>query len=266
MNNAALADLSLRKGFACRDDGPRHSPSPAVPRKAEYILAQAPAGPQTVAGRRARDTLPIFRRRFMVGLDDEVGYEIAIHRFEWRELKMIIEACARLKPDVFIDVGANLGLYTCVLGHLGVVPRLIAFEPDRDNFARLKANLALNNLTARVETHEAAVGARFGMATLVPSAPANRGMSRIGSGEGAYDVRVMALDEVVPHIGTQHRDQDRCRRIRGRSAFRSFPASWPQWRICANRGTWRGRGLSPRRPHGWLRLAFSRSLWPRRTI
>jgi FkbM family methyltransferase len=142
-----------------------------------------------------------FGADLMVSLDDEVGYEIAIHRFEWRELKMIIEACARLKPDVFIDVGANLGLYTCVLGHLGVVPRLIAFEPDRDNFARLKANLALNNLTARVETHEAAVGARFGMATLVPSAPANRGMSRIGSGEGAYDVRVMALDEVVPHIG-----------------------------------------------------------------
>ena len=28
----------------------------------------------------------------------------------------MIEACERLKPRVFVDVGANLGLYTCVLG------------------------------------------------------------------------------------------------------------------------------------------------------
>jgi FkbM family methyltransferase len=116
---------------------------------------------------------------------------------------MLIEACRRLKPDVFIDVGANLGLYSCVLGHLGLVPRVIAFEPDRQNFARLNANLALNGLSDRVETHEAAVGARFGTATLLPSPAANRGMSRIGgeTADGSYEVAVLALDEVVPHIG-----------------------------------------------------------------
>jgi FkbM family methyltransferase len=138
-----------------------------------------------------------------VNLDDEVGYEIAINRFEWRELKMLIAACIRLKPDVFIDAGANLGLYSCVIGHLGLVPRVIAFEPDRENFARLKANLALNDLSDRVEVHEAALGARFGTAMLVPSASDNRGMSRIGAAgaDGSYEVPVLALDEAVPHIG-----------------------------------------------------------------
>lgn len=144
-----------------------------------------------------------FGARLLVNLDDEVGYEIAINRFEWRELKMMIEACKRLRPDVFVDVGANLGLYTCVVGRLDLVPRLVAIEPDRENFARLKINLTLNGLADRVEAREVAAGGRFGVATLIPSAMENRGMSRIGSsgGNDAYDVTVMTLDEVVPHIG-----------------------------------------------------------------
>jgi FkbM family methyltransferase len=135
-----------------------------------------------------------------VDLGDEVGYEIAINRFEWRELKLMIEACERLKPDVFVDVGANLGLYTCVMASTGLVPRVIAFEPDKENFARLSSNLALNGLTTRVESHEVAVGARPGTATLIPSSRSNRGMSRIAAtiSANSYDVALIALNDVVP--------------------------------------------------------------------
>jgi FkbM family methyltransferase len=140
-----------------------------------------------------------FGARLDVDLEDEVGYEIAISRFEWRELKLMLEACARLRPDVFIDVGANLGLYTCVVGCRSVVPSLIAFEPDRENFTRLAANLALNNLSSRVEAHEAAVGGRAGTASLLPSARDNRGMSRVNAvpGAGSYEVAMVALDDCV---------------------------------------------------------------------
>ncbi|HVG50763.1 MAG TPA: FkbM family methyltransferase, partial [Xanthobacteraceae bacterium] len=141
--------------------------------------------------------------RFEVDVSDIVGHEIAINRFEWRELKLMMAACERFKPDVLVDVGANLGLYTCVLGSKKLVPRLIAFEPDRENFSRLTTNLALNGLSGHVEAHDVAVGARFGTATLVPSAPANRGMSRIGSepADNSYEVTVVTLDETVPHLG-----------------------------------------------------------------
>ena len=150
-----------------------------------------------------------FGATFDVDLGDIVGYEIAIKRFEWRELKMMIEACTRLKPEVFLDIGANLGLYTCVIASKNLVPRTIAFEPDRENFARLSRNIALNGLGKRVEAHQAAAGAKAGTAILHPSARDNRGQSMIGETppgytEGtSYEVSVVTVDDLVTVSGTR---------------------------------------------------------------
>lgn len=140
-----------------------------------------------------------FGAQFIVDLDEVIGYEIAIRRFEWRELKLMIDACRRLKPAIFLDVGANIGLYACVLGRQRVVPKILALEPDRENFARLQANVELNELSDIVDARPAAAAASAGTLTLVPSGKANRGMSRIEAGaQGGYDVAAVALDEVVP--------------------------------------------------------------------
>ena len=54
-----------------------------------------------------------------------------------------------LRPgDLFVDVGANIGIYTIYLLDLGV--RVIAFEPDRHNADRIRENLRLNGYTAEV--------------------------------------------------------------------------------------------------------------------
>ena len=140
-----------------------------------------------------------FGTQFIVDLDDVIGYEIAIRRFEWRELKLMIDACRRLKPAIFLDVGANIGLYSCALSRHKLVRGVIAFEPDRENFARLQANIALNALTDVIDARHAAVGDASGVVRLVPSDAANRGMSRIepDAGDG-YEVASVALDAVVP--------------------------------------------------------------------
>ncbi|MEJ7636566.1 MAG: FkbM family methyltransferase, partial [Singulisphaera sp.] len=55
-----------------------------------------------------------------------------------------------LDPDaVFVDVGANVGVYTLALArHLGRgAGRVIAFEPHPTNFRRLQEHIALNALT-----------------------------------------------------------------------------------------------------------------------
>ncbi len=49
------------------------------------------------------------------------------------------------KNDVFFDVGANIGLYTCFAG-LKTKCKVFAFEPESQNFARLNYNIALNSL------------------------------------------------------------------------------------------------------------------------
>jgi FkbM family methyltransferase len=148
-----------------------------------------------------------FETDFIVSMDDEVGYEIALNRFEWRELKLMLDACERLKPELFLDVGANLGLYTCVLGRHHAVPRIVSFEPDRLNFERLSANLKLNKLEQLVEVHQAGAGAKAGTATLVPAGANNRGVSRIETSatdrQEGYEVKVVALDDIVRLHGSR---------------------------------------------------------------
>jgi hypothetical protein len=74
------------------------------------------------------------------------GLEISAKIAEHDELKNFIRGATVIKPDVFIDIGANLGLYTCILMKNRLVPRAILFEPDRRNRVYLGANLLINGL------------------------------------------------------------------------------------------------------------------------
>ena len=60
----------------------------------------------------------------------------------------------------FIDVGANVGLYTCSLAaHVGPGGRVLAFEPLPINARALRSNVALNRLT-NVSVYEMALSRR----------------------------------------------------------------------------------------------------------
>ena len=125
-----------------------------------------------------------------------IGEEIAINRYEWRELTLMLAACREYRPDIFVDVGANIGLYTCVLGRARAVPRMLAFEPDRQNFAALLENISRNDLRGIVEARPVAVGAAAGTAMLAPGNPENLGLSKIvDADQRAYRVAVVALDD-----------------------------------------------------------------------
>jgi len=86
--------------------------------------------------------------------------------------------CTELRPDVFVDIGANIGLYSCILLKNGCVPRAILFEPERKNLVHLRANLLINNLLDSVELHEVALGSAEGRVHLVPG-ETDSGLTRI---------------------------------------------------------------------------------------
>jgi FkbM family methyltransferase len=139
---------------------------------------------------------------FHVRLDNIIGREIAFRSFERDRIENFIALCKTAAPDLFLDVGANCGVYACILLKANVVPRAVLFEPDVENAALLRANLTINNLVARADLHQAAAGRAAGRLTLLPGPPDNKGQSRIASGEGGYTVEIVAPDDVVAATGT----------------------------------------------------------------
>ena len=144
-----------------------------------------------------------FGAEFLVRSANVGGLEISAKIAEHGELKNFLSGAAAIKPDIFIDVGANLGLYTCILMKNRLVPRAILFEPDRRNRVHLGANLLINGLLdANLEIHPVALGAEPGRFRLVPGR--DIGLSQIvetaPQGQG-YDVEVVRFDDFVKLTG-----------------------------------------------------------------
>jgi FkbM family methyltransferase len=118
--------------------------------------------------------------RFLVDTTDYIDQCIAFDgMWEAPQLEVLAGLCKRKKIDCFIDVGANAGFYSIMFALKNLTDRIIAFEPDPGNYARLAANLALNNLTGRVEAVPLALGDQNGEVTLYEGAKWNRGESTI---------------------------------------------------------------------------------------
>ena len=146
-----------------------------------------------------------FGADFLISSANVGGLEISAKIGEYAEIEYFTKTCAALKPDAFIDIGANLGLYTCILMKNGLVPRVIAFEPDRRNRIHLRANLLINDLIgAAIDIHEVALGAERGKFRLVPGPERDIGLSQIveqpSAGDG-YDVEVARFDDIVALAG-----------------------------------------------------------------
>jgi FkbM family methyltransferase len=146
-----------------------------------------------------------FGAEFLVRSASVGGLEISAKIAEHGELKNFMRGAAAIKPDIFIDVGANLGLYTCILMKNRLVPRAILFEPDRRNRVHLGANLLINGLLdANLEIHPVALGTEPGRFRLVPGPERDIGLSQIveaaAEGQG-YDVEVVRFDGFVALTG-----------------------------------------------------------------
>jgi FkbM family methyltransferase len=91
------------------------------------------------------------------------AYELMrIGKFEVEETAII----AKLLPkvDIFVDIGANLGYYTCLA--LQTEKPVIAFEPQQQNLQCLFQNLTTNGWEDKVEVFPLALSDRPGLLTL----------------------------------------------------------------------------------------------------
>lgn len=122
--------------------------------------------------------------RFLVDPTDYIDRCIAWDgMWEAAQLEELAALCRARKIDFFLDVGANMGFYSIMFAVKNLTDRIIAFEPDPGNYARLMANLALNDLKDRIEAVPLALGDKDGEVVLYEGAKWNRGESTIAEPE-----------------------------------------------------------------------------------
>src|SRR5438128_9459358 len=98
--------------------------------------------------------------------------------------------------DTIVDVGAFIGLYTIALAkRVGPSGKVVAFEPDPDNFTALKAHVELNNVSDRVELIQAAVGTQDGATSFETGKASESHISAVPA-NGTQMVRCVRLDTV----------------------------------------------------------------------
>jgi len=105
---------------------------------------------------------------------------------------------------VFVDVGANIGYFTCLVASIirnEGCGKVIAIEPNPECLALLDRNVSINWSMCEIEVHRSAAANFKGTSRLaVPvnrAANAHLDLGKIASSEPLHEVLVAPLDELV---------------------------------------------------------------------
>jgi FkbM family methyltransferase len=81
--------------------------------------------------------------------DDPLTSRLFYHK-KWEESTMPWFILFSKKSKNILDAGSNIGLYSIVAAHANPKAKIFAFEPNPNNFERLKINIHLNNFDNRI--------------------------------------------------------------------------------------------------------------------
>ncbi|WP_435075947.1 FkbM family methyltransferase [Halococcus sp. AFM35] len=116
----------------------------------------------------------------------------SILHFAREESEIVTDLLSNLSPDdVFWDVGANMGIYSCLAAERGA--EVHAFEPFPPNIGRLEANIRLNN--GGVNTHQTVLSDGDGTVEFAASEvdPTGSGSVTIGVGSDTPTTEVESV-------------------------------------------------------------------------
>jgi FkbM family methyltransferase len=116
--------------------------------------------------------------------------------YETQQLAFAKQLVGKHHVTTFIDVGANFGLYSIILGGMSEIQRVIAFEPVRRNFNQLCGNIFANKLDEKIQVHCCALGMQNGRATIHID-PTSTGISRLNISSTSRDTRVFKEQEDI---------------------------------------------------------------------
>jgi FkbM family methyltransferase len=135
---------------------------------------------------------------FLVNYRNFVDRQIAFYDdFEAEQIAYLMKAMGERGCDLFLDIGANIGLYSVRVGRAKLAQRLVAFEPDPRNVHQLGANLLINGLTGRVEVIAKAVSNRSGLVPFQFYADSSTGQSRVDENSAVDSVGAIRADDYI---------------------------------------------------------------------
>lgn len=111
--------------------------------------------------------------------------------YEYNEMHFLLRA---LKPtDLFIDVGANSGIYTILAAKL-VGSKVMSFEPNNVSRMRLRANLKLNSCENFAQIFDVALSNENGEVFFYRSRDTNNSISKDNNTDDLEIVQTSKLD------------------------------------------------------------------------
>ncbi len=205
-----VAALEARQRMARVKDSQAAAPSgaetadefPAGWRRWPLVKRLIPSVRKAWAALLWRDGQGVVRRdgaRFKVNVRHWLGKSMVMHGAPERaQLSFLLANIAARGCTLFIDIGANFGIYSIFVAQRTGCRRIVAFEPDRRSYDQLLENLRLNGLAGRVETHPVAVSDISGEVPFELGPETHDVLSKVGgAGEGAHRVAATRLDDVI---------------------------------------------------------------------
>ncbi|MCW0199179.1 FkbM family methyltransferase [Sphingopyxis sp.] len=103
---------------------------------------------------------------------------------------------AQDRAFIFVDIGANQGLYSLLAAQNPHCEAAVAFEPVAATFALLRDNIALNGMGAAIKPVHAAVSLHSGIARIATDR-AHSGTASLrdatGAGAGGEEIRILGI-------------------------------------------------------------------------
>jgi FkbM family methyltransferase len=97
-------------------------------------------------------------------IDRIIFYENA---YEERQLNFLADWIEKNQPNIFIDIGANFGVYSLRISKLFQMLKVIAFEPVLTTFNKLKMNIKINNLGKRIKIYNVGLSNSNGLKKMI---------------------------------------------------------------------------------------------------
>jgi FkbM family methyltransferase len=117
---------------------------------------------------------------------------------------LLMELTKSIGAEIFLDIGANIGVYSIIIASLQGIKEVHAFEPTPSTFDELTTNIGLNSNSSKIAVHRTALSdssksVTFGIVSEFSGANSIIGTSihKADQFVSRFEVSCLPLDEVL---------------------------------------------------------------------